>query len=344
MRRGYPGDIAIIGIFIPSTVLALLLRVQMNLTEQLTLLLGDFSHLAPRVRQLNIDTSACGDRIDVTCSYIAFRDGTPTFDAFIDVIAKHIVPFCLPRSEILSAYEAMKEGDHVTVGRLMTELNEKARGLFIKAKKGSNRSGEGGEIVLYLLTEWLLKAPQIVSKMYLKTSNNMPLYGTDGIHARFDSATNRLFLYWGESKVHATLSSALGSALTSVKEFIDLGHATREIEIVSDFSDFHGMDAAATEAFLEYLNPYAEESNERVTTHSCLLVFQHEPLAPAKGQDPEEWFKAQIAGASNAFAKSVSDSVSNHGLGEQRFHFFLVPVPSAQDFRDKFQEKIGWPS
>lgn len=100
------------------------------------------------------DTTKCGGRIEVRASYIAFRDDQPTFDEFIDVIVDHIIPFCLPRSEIRAARDALSIGDHVTAGRTMTRLSEKARSLFIKAKKGSHRSGEAGEIVLYILNEW----------------------------------------------------------------------------------------------------------------------------------------------------------------------------------------------
>lgn len=152
----------------------------MNLAHQLDRLLGNFSRLSPRIKHLSYQTDACGDRINVRCSYIAFRDGLPTFDDFIEVIADHIIPFCLPRREIREAQAliARAKDDHVEAGRIMTRLSEKARSLFIKAKQGSHRSGEAGEIVLYLLTEWLLHVPQVVSKMYLKTNTQMPVHGT----------------------------------------------------------------------------------------------------------------------------------------------------------------------
>jgi hypothetical protein len=39
--------------------------------------------------------------------------------------------------------------------------------------------------------------------MSLKTSREMHVHGTDGIHARMED-DGRLALYWGESKLHAT--------------------------------------------------------------------------------------------------------------------------------------------
>jgi hypothetical protein len=225
----------------------------------------------------------------------------------------------------------------------MMQLSERARSLFIKAKKGSHRSGEAGEIVLYILNEWLLHAPQIVSKMYLKTNNQMPVYGTDGIHARYDNPTQRLYLYWGESKAHLKIASALSDALDSIKEFIVQAHDKREIAIVASYLDFDGVDAHSKEAFLRYLDPYSKESNERIVTHSCLLVFEFALPNGLKPEDAEHKFVELVNAHVKVFIESIKNTIKTKGLEPQRFEFFLLPVPSVQDFRDKFQEKIGWP-
>jgi hypothetical protein len=314
-----------------------------DLGQQLSALLGDFTKLAPRIKHMTFNTSACGDRIDVRCSYISFRDGHQTFDDFIDTLVHHIIPFCLPRAEIREAQVELSKGDHISAGRIMTQLSDKARALFIKAKKGSHRSGEAGEIVLYMLSEWLLEAPQIVSKMYLKTNNQMPVYGTDGIHAKYDNKTKRLHLYWGESKAHVKITTALSDALDSVKEFILDGHDKREIEIVTAYSDLNSLDKASKDAFLRYLDPYAEESNERMVTHSCLLISEFSLPKGTNPTDAEELFKKQIQVTVESFIAQIKEKVADKGLDPQRFEFFLLTVPSVQEFRDKFQEKIGWP-
>lgn len=317
-----------------------------EIAKKIESLLGDFSSLEHRIRHLEYDTEVCSERIEVRCSYVSFRDGEITFNEFMDAVSNTIIPFCLPRQQILQATEKMKStNDHVTISRTMSELHEKARGLFIKAKKGSHRSGEAGEIVLYILNEWVLKAPQIVSKMYLKTNNNMPVHGTDGIHAKFDQNLNKLIVYWGESKCHKTISSGLKDALASIKEFIDSGHEKREIEIVSDHLDLGKQGAEAQEAILQYLDPYTKQSNERITVFSCLLVFDAPKLKPAtKGTDGiEAAFIKDVNKAVESFIGSIKKSTDETGLGSKRFEFFLVPVPSVQAFRDEFQTRIGWP-
>ncbi len=98
----------------------------MDLGQQLEMLLGNFTHLESRLRHLSYDTTLCGERIEVRCSYVSFQAGVQTIDEFIDVLANHIVSFCLPRSTIKSTQDAISKVDHVTAGRLVSELSEKA--------------------------------------------------------------------------------------------------------------------------------------------------------------------------------------------------------------------------
>lgn len=314
----------------------------MLLKEQLETFLGNFNSLSSRIRHLNYDTDALGDHIDVRCSYIAFKDEKQTFDEFLEVLYHQIVSFCLPRSEITSAHDRMQralaDSDAVLVNQISTQLHERARSLFIKAKKGSHRSGEAGEILLFILVEWLLEAPQIVSKMYLKTNNNMPVHGTDGIHAKFDEKTKKLLLYWGESKAHNSLGSAFGDAMKSIKDFLDEGRQDFEIPIVSSFSDFNTATDEAKQAFINYLDPYSEDYNQCVTVFACLLVFDFPT------NTSEQPFVDAANEAVNKFLKSLPKKLKDREMGGIRFEFFLVPVPSAQDFRDKFQSRIGWPN
>jgi hypothetical protein len=314
------------------------------LEKQVALLLGNFEFLSPLIRHLDFDTDECGERINVRCSYLSFRAGEPTIDDFIDALSDSLISFCLPRKEIKVAQDGISSGDHVKAGRIINALSEKAKSLFIRAKKGSNRSGEAGEIVLYIFNEWLLKAPQIVSKMYLKTNNNMPVHGTDGIHARFDSVKKALILYWGESKAHVTLESALNSALVSIKEFVDDGKEKREIELIQTYPDFGDLDPDSVKAILNYLDPYTEEAQLRIPIFSCLLIFNY-ALPPSEHSDTEmeDIFVKNVKAEVAKFIAKIRTDIDSKGLDRKRFEFFLLPVTSVQAFRDKFQSKIGWP-
>ena len=304
-------------------------------------LLGNYTKFGARLKHIDYDTKSCGDRVEVRSSYISFRDDKPTFDEFVDAVSDLLITFCLPRKELKEASEITKTGTIQEASIEFQRLSTKARELFMAARKGSHRSGEGGEIVLYLLNEWILRAPQIVSKMYLKTNKNMPVFGTDGIHAAFDESNNRLLLYWGESKAHATLEGATSSALKSIKGFLEKAQEKREIEIVKDHYDLEGLSDAAINAIKEYLNPYSEQSNQRVAIFSCLLMYSS-PTDSTLALSESEQIDA-FKSATEGFISTIIKDISANGLISTRFEFFLLPVPDVQDFRDKFQSKLGWP-
>lgn len=311
-------------------------------------LLGDFKNLSARIRNLDFQDGAKSKNVTVRASYISFRDGLPTHDDFINTIYELIIPFCIPRSEIAKTTEAMEQDGLKSVASLgkMVQLSKKAATLFIKAKKDSHRSGEAGEILLYTFNEWLLEAPQIVSKMYLKTNSNMPVHGTDGIHAKYDKISQSLILYWGESKAHKTLSSALSSALESILEFVTNQKEEDEIRIVSQYMDLGSIHDDFKEEILSYIDPYNEKSNQRVSVFPCLLIFEHDYL---KGKDYthdqiDKEFQNEISKIVSIFCEGIQENLKSKSLETRRFEFFLFPVPSVEEFRNKFQEKIGWPN
>ena len=315
-----------------------------NIEDELSCLAGSYKNLAARIRHITYDTTTCGERVEVRASYISFRDGEPTVDEFVQTIANFIVPFCLPRSEVRQASLACQGKQPNEQATIFSRLHQRAVDLFIRAKQGSSRSGELGEIALFVLIEWLLNAPQIVSKMYLKTSNNMPVHGTDGIHVRYDPDCDQLLVYWGESKAHKTLSGALSSALDSIKTFTEEGKEKREIEIVSAYLDVDQMTPESKEALLAFLDPYDEKSNQRVAIFACLLAFDFSYTATSiESGAMEAWFKKEFDKVAEKFVNTINGSLSSKGLGTKRFEFFLVPTPSVQELRDKFQGLIGWP-
>lgn len=82
-----------------------------------------------------------------------------------------------------------------------------------------DKTGEGGEILLYILTQDILKLPQLISKMSLKTSAKMHYQGADGVHFRYNRTTGNLELYWAEAKMYQNLNAALTNCFDSLKGF-----------------------------------------------------------------------------------------------------------------------------
>ena len=311
----------------------------MDAELSLNSLLGDFSHLAARMRHIAVEPEI-SNQITGRGSYISLREGSPTVADFVSVFSHYLAAYALPRKQLLAASDAA--GSDPTLQSVhMTRLREDAASLFIKARKGSHRSGEFGEIVLYILVEWWLQAPQVVSKMFLKTAYQMPVHGTDGIHARLED-DGKLTLIWGESKAHKSLESALTDALKSISDFIQKEEVDAEVRLVSGHLDLGVLDKETYDAVLDYLNPYSEASNNRVNRFAVLLMFNFG--YGDEGECCDEELINRFTEKFEEFKISVEKKAGVDPFSKKGFDFFLLPVPCVQDIRDRFQKIIGMPA
>ncbi|HBO2745113.1 HamA C-terminal domain-containing protein [Pseudomonas aeruginosa] len=281
-----------------------------------------------------------GTKVSGRFYYVRLRDSQPTVDELIEVAHARMVNFAIPRLRINEAVQAMVStpSNIDQWVRLVTE----ARDLFIKTDKETGRSGELGELLLYMLLEWVLKAPIVACKMYLKTSLQMPVHGTDGIHLGSDG--NNLVFYWGESKLHGTLSSALADIMKSISEHTSsVDKYKNEVRIIRSNLNVDELDSQALEALKKYFNPYAEESNNYQDCYACLAGFDSKIYEKVKDLPSEEsesefekLYEKRVSEACDLIAKKVSEA----GLDTFRFSFFLLPFPSVDSARQKFQDKL----
>lgn len=196
-----------------------------SLEAALNLLLGLHNGFQSRIRLVPCPTIEGFPRAKAHFHYLSFRDGLPTIEEFLDYLKWQMVPFCLPRRDRLRVKQMVDATqDEAERTRLIVGEFEKARNLFIKAQKQQKKAGEPGELILFVLLEWALRAPQLISKMYLKTSTEMPVHGSDGIHVGIDSDGKTLLLFFGESKLHADLSGGLTHAYRAMRHYPPISH------------------------------------------------------------------------------------------------------------------------
>jgi len=108
-------------------------------------------------------------------------NGVPKFEALATALVNHIITYCI---------NSTKRPGHIGPAD-GARLYRQARDLFRK----QDESGEAGELLLYFLLETVLKVPQIVCKMSLKTNRKEEVKGSDGIHIGYDSTAGCLVLY-----------------------------------------------------------------------------------------------------------------------------------------------------
>lgn len=324
----------------------------MNLTDQIThspdlgaaisVLGRDWSRLAARVRTLNHDVPNPRARLNLRLHYPALQDARPTVAELVQVITLFIPHFCLPRKEVEDLYAKRAVLPDFDYHVELTTLNARALDLFMRAETAKGRSGEAGELLLYLLTEWLLEAPQIVAKMSLKTSSEMPVHGADGIHVKFVPETRRLILYSGEAKLYSNVGDAVRSAIASISEALSPAKVKRELALVRRDLDLSGLPPDAREALLAYLNPWDERSNERIDAVTCLLGFDFAGYAQLSDEaEAEAAFcrlaRDQLQRTSSSFARAMAAA----GIGDRTVELFLLPLPSVAAFRSQFLDGIG---
>lgn len=266
---------------------------------------------------------------------------------FVEILCTKLVGFCMPHREIRKAQERWVGMAPEKVLEDAVRLHNRALDLFKKANRATNRNGEFGEVIAYLLIESVLRAPQLVAKMSLKTSPQMPVHGSDGIHFRLDPASGRLRLFWGESKCYQSVSQALSEAAKSVADNLSHDKMAHELFLIDLHADFSAFPQALSEAILDFLDPYKESSNFRTDTSVMLIAFDFNAFAKVQGLDPdkvEASFALHLTNELPALATRLDAELADHAVPPHDLEVFFLPLPSVTDMRARFQARIGWTS
>jgi hypothetical protein len=221
----------------------------------------------------------------------------------------------------------------------MAALHHEAIGVFTDLSK----TGEGGELLLFLLAERFLGLPQVLCKMDLKTDPRMHYHGADGVYASV-TEDGRLKLYWGESKIYADPTSAIRDCLSSLAPFLteaDFKEATRERDLVllSDKADLN--DPKLTEAFKRYFDRSSPMSIRVEYCGIALVGFDTDfyPTDDAKAVADEIAKSAKMQ--MENWLKTVGHRIAREKLETFDIQFLCVPLPSANGFREAFLNALG---
>ncbi len=253
-------------------------------------------------------------------------DKNVRLDDFIEFIIRHILSYVIPRARI---QEAKEKDDSEKLGTYTARLIREAEKLFTPLKK----TGEGGEMLLFILGEVLLGLPQLFCKMSVKTAGGVHYHGADGIHAGV-GADGSLELYWGESKLHKTFDSALTDCIKSISPILKRENDADLEDLLLLQTHFKLSNPAYTEAIKHILNKDNKEFNSVRYCGLCLIGFNEDVYDPKTTQEIIE-FKC------NTWKGNISKKLKNAGLDEFTIHFFSLPVVCVDEFRKRFLEKLG---
>ncbi len=270
--------------------------------------------------------------------YMLRLDGNnrPRINDFAQFLSYCVIDYCIPMSEIANA----KEQDilHNTTQNV-TKLYKKAEVLFADMKN----SGEGGELLLSVLTQDVFGIPQILCKMPLKTNTEVHYHGADGIYGKYDETLKKFCLYWGESKLYADIDDALTKCFDSIKPLLTEEGASgsqreRDLTLFRDNIDFD--DEQLEIAILSYLNP--DDSNYLSLEYRgvCLIGYNEEAY-PKDLCGIEKDIYNSIKSKVSEFTSKMSSRIKNRSpLDQFRIDVLLIPFSNVEDFRKRFLEVI----
>lgn len=257
----------------------------------------------------------------------------PRVKDFAKFLSHRVVNYAIPKKEIKDAQ--LKDLDEGGSANIM-KLREKAVSLFTSLKT----SGEGGELLLYILVEEFLKIPQLICKMPLKTSGQVHYHGVDGIHCTLGEGGN-LELYWGESKLHQTYGSAIKECFESLNNFLQNSPSTdRDIELIHDNLDL--LDGDFQNALVNYFDKDHPNYNSMVYNGIALVGFDFNKYPNSPNSIDLETIINEINLKISTWKTKVKEQVEEHSsLNTFSIHLFILPFPSVQEFRDYFLDELG---
>lgn len=305
-----------------------------DLTAALT---GDPEALDVHLSLIERDVQIDGHTVKVHCHALTV-DGNGRVQPLrlAELMRDAVADYAIPRSQLAKA-KARDQKYNSTAA--VAALVEQAKRSFTDLAK----TGEGGEMLLFLLAERFLKLPQILCKMDLKTDTRMHYHGADGVYAGV-TAEGLLKLYWGESKIYKNVASAIQDCLASLAPFLvepehEGAERERDLILLSDKADLN--DPNLTEALKRYFDKNLVMS-KRVKYCGVALVGFDAPFYP---DDEAKAVADDIAEAARTELEKwrlrIGDRLKSERLEQFEIEFFCLPLPSAEGFRSAFLTAMG---
>ena len=302
-----------------------------KIAEKISVETPDFSNC---INVIEHDLKITGIETTVRFHYLRF-DGNkkPMVKALADTLYAYIIDYCLSaknRTEILTAKQSAL-------------LTKEARSLFRHPEisdDSPDKTGEAGETLLYFLMEAVLRAPQIVSKMELKTNHKDEVKGSDGIHARWNQELGVVDFYFGESKLYKKVADAISSALKSVNDFHDIKMYEHEFNMVT--KHFKYADELVKHEISQLFINGNPGPNVRIN-HACLIGYDY------KGYDKcfsephcslVSGFEKELLSDAEILVSHLQGKLDKFEKKHLVFDVFFLPLPSVVEFRNAFNEAL----
>lgn len=268
-------------------------------------------------------------------------NGRPRVDDLAQFVALQMIDYSIPRKEIETAKKHDLDNNTTTA---TSQLYKKAKSLF----NSLDKSGEGGEMLLYLLVQHFLKLPQLICKMPLKTNSDLHYHGADGIHVSVETdadGNDILCLHWGESKLYKDVAAGISDCINSLKDFLlstggSDGRGERDLQLVQE--GIHTINDEKLENLLvKYFDKNDPQSNRLKFKGVCLIGFDSEKYPSTANTESIQQVKDKIETEIESWLSKVKSGILKHqSLDTFEIDVFLIPFPEVDLFRKAFLKEI----
>ena len=291
------------------------------------------------------------DQTKLDLIYLRFKEDQPSVHELVEALFFQLVNYALPASKRKAIHDP--DGDGLDLSKQI-KLFAEARRSFIKFKKTNRtpqsdaRYGEVGELISFCIASHFLNSPQIAAKMALKTNSEMPVFGLDGIHARFEK-DNTLTVFYLESKMTGTAEAGISQYADSASGFeTDRKHKLNEYRIATDLSNLDSLEGHEQEIAMEYFDPYSESSHsvrERfvgIIVHSEDLYADKLPISDVAPIDiHEKNFKNKYAAKYDYFITELEKRLKLKGATLGKNRAFMLSVPCVTELKELFAKEMS---
>jgi len=305
-----------------------------------TLLIESKGEINSRIEKVSFGVSVPDTESLGHCYFLkADANGNLRLRDLIEFIDEKIVEYAIPKKEI---DEAKNYQDETGSPSKTIRLRKKAECLFTNLEK----TGEGGEILLYILVQEFLKFPQLISKMSLKTSGQLHYQGADGVHVGYDSVAKALNLYWGEAKMYADINQAISSCFSSIAGFLTNPYSyksiqERDLQLITSNLSANINDSELEDILVRYFDKDDDLSNNLLYKGVCFIGFDSDKYPDESSvKKKTEEIKKEIEGEINSWHKKLSNKIKDNNLELKEIHIFLMPFPSVAEFRKYYLEEV----
>lgn len=258
------------------------------------------------------------------------------YNELVELLGNKLYHFALSRTEV----ETLRQKDQLNT--LIQKAKSKLRAYVEKekasARAGQNEGGELGELLLYCLLECHLNAPKILSKLELKTSNQMYVNGADGVHLL--QLTDRDYqLIFGESKLHSDLSQGIYDAFASIGTLLEnrKNKLHFEIDLVNSQLVKEVFDDAAYSLLKKVLLPNAQEDETNMDYSFGIFLGFNMDITDEELKKNNQDFRNHIRERINTEIQSKIASI-NYQINKQdfigyNFYVYIIPFSKLSEHR-----------